>query len=236
MYSAARLLVVKRQQYVGGQVTVEAALMLPLFIWVVLALLQLIWIFWVQHTLAIAAQYAVRTGMVQHGAVAPMTRTLATAMVSVQPQWLQATDAEAVQQELRQLAVQETAKQWLYAQVAARIQVLNPTATMFQEQAQTTYDLREQRWVQEISIDHTPLRLAESVNPAAWVRARELEIEVWWCLPLEIPLVAEALQAARNLWRHPAQRFCAVRETVVGKPLWALRANAAGPMQSGYRR
>lgn len=222
------------QQRVNGASTIEALIILPLVIWIALAGLQLLWIFWAQHTLHNTGHYVLRAGQVAGGSITNMTNVLATGMAATAPQWF-ATDSDDSHQ--RQAALQATTKMLLHARVAAQITRHSPTQTQAQQFAERRFSLPQQQWVQEIAVDHALGRTAilTADEQQQWLAARQLDIEIWWCLPLQVPMVAPALQSWRQWVDDAAQRFCRSRELVLGQPLWPLVTRRKGPMLSGFR-
>ena len=219
---------------VHGASTVEALIILPLVIWIALAALQLLWIFWAQHTLHNTGHYVLRAGQVAGGSTTSMTNVLATGMAATELQWF-ATDPDDNYQ--RQAALQATTKMLLHAHVAAQITRHSPTTEQTQHYAERRFSLPQHKWVQEIAVDHALGRTAALTVEAQqqWLAARQLDIEIWWCLPLQVPMVAPALQSWRQWVDDAAQRFCRSRELVLGKPLWPLVTRRKGPMLSGFQ-
>lgn len=216
-----------------GAVLLEALFILPLVVWLALAALQIVWLFWAQQMLANTSHYVLRAGQLHHGDVKVMQRVLATGMAGTQ---LQTTGrAEVSPDTMRQDVWQATAQALLHGQLAARVQVLTPTAQQVQQYRERRYDLRSQQWVTEIPVDHSRVRLAEVRDSEAWLAARQLQLEIWWCLPLEVPWVGRVLQQAQRWNGQAAHQFCQLREGLIGKPLWPLRVRRQGPMLSGYR-
>ncbi len=212
---------------------VEAVLILPLVAWLVLAALQLVWIFWAQQLLANTSHYVLRAGQLHHGDMAMMRQVLATGMAATQVNTSGA--ALNAEESVREHVWRATAQALLHSRLAAQIRILTPTAQQTQTYSERRYDLRLQQWVQEIAIDHVAARLHETQDADAWLAARQLQLEIWWCFPLEVPWVSGVLQQSRRWRNHPAQQFCQLREAAVGKPLWPLIVQRQGPMQSGYR-
>lgn len=217
-----------------GAALVEAILVLPLVAWLITACIQILWVFWAQHTLYNTSHYVLRAGQIQHGNIVKMTSVLASGMASTQIQW---DDSEATLSEdvLRENAMEATVNSLVHAKLASKIIVHSPNEAAVQKYKEQRYDLKTKRWVDEIAIDHATERANKSDDRQAWLAARQLDIEIWWCLPLEIPFVAGALQNWRQLFESESQRFCRMRETIIGKPLWPLIARRKGPMMSGFR-
>lgn len=217
-----------------GAVLVEAIIILPLVAWLIIACIQLLWLFWAQHTLYNTSHYVLRAGQIQHGNMLKMTSVLASGMASTQIQW-DDSEANLSEETLRENTMAATVNSLVHAKLASKIIVHSPTAVAIQKFNEQRYDLKMKRWVDEIAIDHAAERVIQSNDKQAWLTARQLDIEIWWCLPLEIPFVAVALQSWRQLFESESQRFCRMRETIIGKPLWPLIARRKGPMMSGFR-
>src|SRR5690606_16866940 len=105
-----------------------------------------------------------------------------------------------------------TDQDMMHSQLAAQIQIFTQTTQQTQTYSERRYDLRLQQWVQEIAIDHVAARLHETQDADAWLAARQLQLEIWWCFPLEVPWVSGVLQQSRRWRNHPAQQFCQLRE------------------------
>src|SRR5690554_91995 len=218
-----------------GTATIEAAILLPLMIWLILAVTQLIWIFWAQHILHNTGHYVLRAGQLQHGELRTMHNVLATGMASTQLQAPRAKpDANDSDKEtaMRTAAWRATTAALVHGRLASTIVIHSPTPALQQQASERRYDLRSADWVQEIPIDHALARTHSLEDPTTWLAARQLDIEIWWCMPLQVPLVAPVLQSWWQLLESPAQRFCRLRQAVVGKPLWPLVTRRKGPMQS----
>ncbi|MBY6063489.1 TadE/TadG family type IV pilus assembly protein [Pseudidiomarina sediminum] len=212
-----------------GQALVESAVVMPVLILMVLLAVQLIWLVFAQSTFRGAVSYALRAGALHHGDERIMARTLVVGMASLQPVTLASLTPE--REELWQAQLQSSLQQWLHFQWAGKLTTLAPTEQVLAAQAETRYDLELAQWVHELAVDHPALRF----NATTQQQRPQLAIEVWWCLPLEVPLAAQVLVALRSWLQSPAQRFCKLREEVVGRPLWALEQRLEGPLLSGYR-
>ncbi|WP_417659663.1 TadE/TadG family type IV pilus assembly protein [Pseudidiomarina sp.] len=218
-----------------GVATIEAMLLTPLIFWMLLAALQLIWLFWAQHLLHNTSHYVLRAGQLQHGDLSAMRNVLATGMASTQLQWNVDQEDESEAANLREGAWRATVATLLHARLASTIQLHSPTVKAQEQFNEQRYDLRKQQWVTEIAIDHALARTANMDVTDNWLAARQLDIEIWWCMPLQVPLVAPVLQTWRQLFDSPAQRFCRLREALVGEPMWPLISRRTGPMLSGFR-
>ncbi|OZB06403.1 MAG: hypothetical protein B7X54_02340 [Idiomarina sp. 34-48-12] len=224
----------KSERSARGAVLVEALFIMPLVMWLIIASIQLLWLFWAQHTLYNTSHYVLRAGQLQHGNVTKMTNVLASGMASTQLQWHE-SETLPTDEMLRENTWASTLKSLVHARLASKISIHSPTADAIQNFSEQRYDLKAQKWVQEIAIDHAKERASQSQDAQAWLTARQLDIEIWWCLPLEIPFVAGALQSWRQVIDSEPQRFCRLREGLLGKPLWPLVARRKGPMMSGFR-
>lgn len=230
--NAVRNVTSNRYQY--GAVLVEALVILPLLTWLIIASMQVIWIFWAQHTMHHTSHYVLRAGQLQHGNVNKMLNALATGMASTQLQWYD-EGSPSGPEHLREHAWTATLEAVIHAKLAAKIIIHSPDHIAVQDYSEHRFDLRLDKWIDEISIDHANERLKKSNDPVKWLAARQLDIEIWWCFPLDVPFVAGALQSWQQLMNSEAQRFCRLREDILGKPLWPLTTRRKGPMLSGFR-
>jgi len=225
------------QRRVLGASTVEAMILLPLVIWLALAGVQLVWLFWAQQTLHNTGHYVLRAGQLQHGSKTSMQNVLATGMASIAPQRYEAPVTPEDKSAVAAAARLATTLALVHSRMAAKITVHHPRSTEHENYREHRYDLRTEQWLQEIPVDQALARVAElaTEQQIAWLNARQLDIEIWWCFPLVVPLVAPVLQTGWQWLESPAQRFCRSRELLVGQPLWPLVTRRKGPMQSGFR-
>ncbi|WP_258240096.1 TadE/TadG family type IV pilus assembly protein [Pseudidiomarina homiensis] len=216
-----------------GQALVESLIVFPILLVTTLLVTQLLWIALAHATVQTATNYSARAGTINHGQRAVMERTFIVGMASLVPQWFTSLPPSTTERWQAQLAA--TARQWARFQWAGKLQILRPTAQVLQEHAEQRYDLASEQWVNELAVDHASLRLAEAADAKQWQAARTLEIEVWWCLRLQVPLAAALLAALKNANASAAQQFCHSRQMLSGQPLWALEHKVAYPLLSGYR-
>lgn len=216
-----------------GQAMVESLLVFPLLLISLLLIVQLIWLALAQASVEVATHYSVRAGALNHGSQEAITKTLIAGMASLIPQRFEQLPPSRAQQWQAQFAA--TAKQWAHFQWAGKLQIHRPTATVIQEQAEHRYDLRTGRMVDELAVDHAAVRLAAAPDPAQWQADRTLDIEVWWCLPLRVPLASVLLSKLKNARASAAQQFCQTRQKITGQVLWALEYRATHRLESGYR-
>jgi hypothetical protein len=202
-----------------GQALIETAIMLPLVLLASLLMLQLLWLSWVQYNLATASSYVLRTAALQSLNADAMRSTLASAMAAVQPQLDSNADSHDSNypQLLRAVAASQLRSYW-----AAHIEVLQPSAEQ----------LRDEGGV--VAVDHNALRYRASADRTRYVAARTIELEIWWCMPLQVPWAAEAMAALRRALANPVQRFCQQRQVWSDAPLWGLRYRLQGPLLSNY--
>lgn len=219
----------------NGQAAVETLITLPVVLITLLLLIQLLWLVFASATFRVAVSYSLRAGSLNHGSLVAMERTLVAGMASLQPT-MPATDYgdEPSNTELHGAQLKATAQQWLHYQLSGKIQVHQPSAEVLKTQTERRYDLASGSWLNELAVDHAMVRM-QAGDPERWQQQHQLEIEVWWCLPLEIPLAAQVLTELRQWWSSAAQTHCRLREAVVGRPLWALQQRLSAPLQSGYR-
>lgn len=207
---------VKRQH---GQAVIETTIILPLVVLASLLMVQLIWIAWWQHNLVLASNYALRTGTINSLHSGAMRTTLAAGMTAVQPQ-LSATGDQQEGNYRRLLSALLRSQLW--SQWGARIEVIQPSRKLL-----NVHD-------GAIAVDHNGLRYQTSNDQPAYVAARTVELEIWWCMPLHVPLAADALAALRTPVGHAVQRFCQQRQSLSEAPLWGLRYRLKGPLLSRY--
>lgn len=222
-----------------GQATTELALALPVLFLVVFGGIQLCWIFWQQQHLNMVGSHVLREGTIEHGQKSLMERTLVKFMAGLKaPESDLVSQAERVTQ-----AVAHYARQRLHFQLAGRLTILQPTSVSINAEQEQRFDPTSGKTWQEIPVDHATARLAESDQPEQWLAARQLEVEIIWCMPLQIPLASQMIQAAGQSWWAVAQsgrdkaawRFCQLRQAFFEHPLWPLYWRGSGTMLSGYK-
>lgn len=202
-----------------GQALIETTLMLPLVLFASLLVVQLLWISWWQYNLWTSSSYVLRTAAIQGVDERAMLNTLATSMTAVQPRL--SRDSNQPAGDYSQLLVAQTKSQ-LWAQWGAKIEVLQPRADQLQQHGGL------------IASDHPNLRYQASGDGVSYLAARTIELEIWWCMPLKVPLAGAVLAALRQPLGHPVQGFCQTREVVHDAPLWGLRYRLKGPLLSDY--
>ena len=202
-----------------GQAVIETTVLLPLVLLASLLVLQLVWISWWQLNLWTASNYALRSGAIQGLNSTAMRTSLAAGMAAVQPQLSNTTTDD--QSDYAQLLV-ALARSQLWSRWGSRIELLQPTKAQLEQQGGV------------IALDHNSLRYRLSNDVKAYVAARTIELEIWWCMPLRVPLAAEALAALRQRWANPVQGFCQQRQVLSEAPLWGLRYRLQGPLLSDY--
>lgn len=219
----------------NGQAVVETLIALPVILITLLLVIQLLWLVFASATFRVAVGYSLRAGSINHGSLVAMERTLVAGMASLQPAVPVAVNGdEPSKSDLQGAQLKVTAQQWLHFQLSGKIKVHQPSADVLNTQVERRYDLVNETWINELAVDHALVRM-QTVDPERWQEQRQLEIEVWWCLPLEVPLAAQVLAELRQWWTSAAQAHCRLREEVVGRPLWALQQRLSTPLQSGYR-
>lgn len=202
-----------------GQAVIETTILLPLVLLASLLMVQLVWISWWQLNLSTASNYALRSGAIQGLNSAAMRTSLAAGMAAVQPQ-LSSTGNDDQSDYARLLVALGRSQLW--SRWGSRIEVLQPTKAQLKQQGGV------------IALDHNGLRYQLSKDAKAYVAARTIELEIWWCMPLRVPLAAEALAALRQRWANPVQGFCQQRQALSQAPLWGLRYRLQGPLLSDY--
>lgn len=212
---------------------VESLIVLPVLIVALLLLAQLLWIAIAHATVQTATNYSARAGTLNHGARSVMEKTFIAGMASLVPQWF--TQLPPTRSERWQAQLKATARQWAHFQWAGKLEVHRPTAQTLQDHGESRYDLVTKQQVHELAVDHPEVRMAAAVDPEQWQAQRMLEIEIWWCLPLRVPMAAKILTTLKNARASAAQQFCQTRELISGQPLWALEHKVAYPLLSGYR-
>src|SRR5690554_3434331 len=127
-----------------GAVLVEAIIILPLVAWLIIACIQLLWLFWAQHTLYNTSHYVLRAGQIQHGNMLKMTSVLASGMASTQIQW-DDSEANLSEETLRENTMAATVNSLVHAKLASKIIVHSPTAVAIQKFNEQRYDLKMKR-------------------------------------------------------------------------------------------
>ncbi|MEA3587469.1 hypothetical protein J6I75_03805 [Pseudidiomarina sp. 1APP75-27a] len=219
-----------------GQAAVETLVALPVLILTVLLVVQVLWLVFANATFRVAVSYSLRAGTINHGSINAMERTLVAAMASLQPLLPEGAGREQgpSRNQLRRAQLAATARQWLHYQLTGRLQIHGPTEAVLREHSERRFDLMIDDWVNELPVDYASARIQDT-DAVVWEQQRQLDIEVWWCLPLEVPLAAQVLMQLRRWWTSPAQRHCRLREELTGRPLWAMQQRLAAPLLSGYR-
>lgn len=222
-------------QRVRGQAMLETLIALPVVVLTILLFLQLVWLGLASATLQTAVNFSVRAGTIEHGKREVMERTLVAGMASIVPHHL--TNLPPTTAELWQAQVGAVTEQWVHFKWAAQLKVHSPTAEIVRTSGEQRYDLELGRMVTELAVDHPKLRSAATADKGVqWQAERMLDVEVWWCWPLEVPLAGRLLSELRSRFGTPAQGFCQRRQQLNGQPLWALQHRVAYPMLSGYRQ
>lgn len=212
----------------SGQASVELLVVWPVIVAGVFTFVQALIIWWAQQTLTIANQYAVRAGSLNHGNNNAMVNTLAAGMAGLKPQ-LDIENKIAA-------AAGAIAKQRLHFSQFGQLKVLSPSTDDFRQFSAWRWDNELQKDVLEISVDHYHARAGDNATEQ-WHQARVLVIETYWCLPLDIPIVADFLAATQSLLSDSqAATYCADRSGLYHKPLWGLSNTAQHAMLSGYRK
>jgi len=229
-----------------GQASVETLILLPLILFIGLAVWQLLWLAWQAHTLQVASSYAARAGAIANGSKGKMEATLVS--------YLSSTDLSLLTSEQRP-NLMRASQQQLLQRVAfkrlGRLTIITPTRLQQQDyqQDRVRYQsslggvLRAQRW-QEIPVDHAAARLAKIAPKGddkvqAWLAARQLTIDVVWCVPLKVPIAGKTIAALatwfdQNAAQLAATRTCALRQSFSQAPLWPLQHRLSTPMLSGF--
>lgn len=211
----------------SGQASVELLIVWPVIVTSVFTFVQALLIWWAQQTLTVANQYAVRAGSLNHGSNTAMVNTLAAGMAGLKPQLDMDNKIAA--------ASESIAKQRRHFLRFGQLRVLSPSTDDFRQFSDWRWDHELQKDVLEISVDHYHARAGDNATEP-WHQARVLVIETAWCLPLEIPIVADFLAATQNVLSDSnAATYCAGRSSLYNKPLWGLSNTAQHVMLSGYR-
>lgn len=221
------------RRQVAGQALIETLLVLPVLVLSVLLILQLFWLGLAQATVQTAVNYSTRAGTIHHGDRTVMERTFIAGVASLVPQWF--AELPPGQGAIWQAKTTAAAQQWAHFRWAGKLQIHSPTAETLQREGELRYDLKTATLVHELAVDHANLRSRASGAAQQWQAERMLDVEVWWCLPLEIPLAGQLLGELKSYLGTPAQRFCQQRQLLSGQPYWALAHRVAYPLLSGYR-
>lgn len=215
---------------VNGQSMVETLIVLPIMTLGCAAVVQLLLIFWQQQTVAMAAQYALRAGSLNHARTGVMKTTFAAVMAGLKPQLDNPDSLVDMSKALLQ--------QRLHLAKAGKLERLLPTAKHFKRYAERRWLPGERRWVKELAVDHLQARARRYAGAEReyWEQAHTIAITGVWCMPLEIPLAAELLVKTQSWFSDSdAQRFCRLRAKLFSQPLWALPFSAQQALMSGFR-
>lgn len=226
-----------------GQASVETLLLLPLLVFICLSVWQLLWLAWQAHTLQVASSYAARAGAIAHGDKGKMEATLVSYLTSTAMP-IRAPD----QKPDVLLATRLQLRQQLQFKQFGRLSIVSPSRAQQRkyQQPRLSYQgalgggLWTRRW-REIPVDHAQVRVSTLAAPAVtdWLAARQLTIDVVWCVPLRVPF-AGAVIAELATWfgqtaeQLAATRTCALRQALSTAPLWPLQHRVTTPMLSGF--
>ncbi|RUO41455.1 hypothetical protein CWE22_04635 [Pseudidiomarina aestuarii] len=219
-----------------GMVMVESLLALPVIVLFACLWVQIVWLFWAGQTLAVGSSYALRAGVLHQGERQAIERTLAAAMATIDPTTLANLDFDFSKApkpaDFQKTHVIAAARQQLHVKVAGRIAIRHATPAQFKKFGEQRRIHGEWRWV--IPNDHLDARAQtiERSEQQDWLAAQQLEIEVWWCFPLQVPLAAQVLAAWSEWQLSAAQQFCRTRTAMTDTPYWVLTHHIRGPMLS----
>lgn len=219
-----------------GMVMAESLLALPLMVLFACLWVQIVWLFWAGQTLAVGSSYALRAGVLHQGERLAIERTLAAAMATIDPKALANLDLDGNKplkpSDFQKAHLVSAAQQQLHAKVAGRIEIRHATPVQFKRFGEQRRIHGEWRWV--IPNDHLDARAQtiERSEQQDWLAAQQLEIEVWWCFPLQVPLAAQVLAAWSEWQLSAAQQFCRTRTAMTDTPYWVLTHHIRGPMLS----
>ncbi|WP_417656100.1 hypothetical protein [Pseudidiomarina aestuarii] len=219
-----------------GMVMVESLLALPLIVLFACLWVQIVWLFWAGQTLAVGSSYALRAGILHQGERQAIERTLAAAMATIDPTALANVEFDENKSlkpaDFQKAHLVAAAQQQLHAKVAGRIEIRHATPAQFKQFGEQRQIHGEWRWV--IPNDHLNARaqIIEQAEQQDWLAAQQLEIEVWWCFPLQVPLAAQVLAVWSEWQFSAAQQFCRTRTAITDTPYWVLTHRIRGPMLS----
>ncbi|MGX5914545.1 TadE family protein [Aliidiomarina sp. Khilg15.8] len=190
-----------------GQAMLETLVALPLAILLVAAVAQMLWLLLAQQMLQSASIHVVRQGSLDG------------------------------MNQVRMLQVLEKRMRPLPGKALhlPHIERLHPDDNMIRKHAKRVREGRD--LVYELSSDFSSVRLHELDNDEAreaWLRARILQIEVTWCQPLLIPIVATVVAAVIQRSANPAQQYCNV-QSVARRPMIAIQTQATAQLIAPLR-
>lgn len=217
-------------------VLLETLLALPMIVLFACLWVQVMWLFWAGQTLAVANSYALRAGALNHGERTAIERTLAAAMATIDPTALahleHDSDQELKPEDFQSAHLRTAARQQLHLRLAGRVQIRHATSAQFQRFGVQRRIGREWHWV--IPNDHLEARALQYSQDEqdAWLAAQLLEVEVWWCLPLQIPFAAQLFAEVSQWSPSLAQQHCNARGAATETAYWVLTHRVEGPMLS----
>lgn len=215
---------------------VETLMALPLLVLFACLWVQVLWLFWAGQTLAVSTSYALRAGALQHGERPAIERTLAAGMATIDPAVLNDLDGNAEDKfklhDRQSAHLVAAARQQLHLKWAARVQIRHATPLQLRKFGVQRRVRGALHWV--MPNDHLEARALQftAEQQQDWLLAQLLELEVWWCLPLQIPLAAQLLAGISKWGASPAQQFCNARAAIAQTYYWGLTYRVEGPMLS----
>lgn len=211
-----------------AQAVMEFLVAWPILLLALCLILQLCLIWWAQQTLAIATQYAVRAGAVNHGSQQHMEMTLAAVMAGVRPKQVMIGEQQDALSTLAS-ATASVAQQRVHLALYGKLERVSPSQQQLDRFADYRWDPVSGRRVKEIAVDHYLAR-KEQQKDEDWVQARRLIIDTTWCYNLTIPLAAELLG-----WLAQQRGQCALGNQLSQVSQWPLKSHAEHELLSGFR-
>lgn len=184
-----------------GQSMLETMIVLPLFLLMLAAAVQGLWILLAQQMLQAASLHVVRQ--------ASLTGADNLAMLQV---------LESRMRPLPGIRLH-----------IPEIKRLYPSDQLIREQGEQVFS--DGRVFYRLSTDFAAATLAtlSETEREAWLRARIIKIGITWCQSLLVPMVAQTLQPFLRGSASPAQQYCNLQSTG-REPMLAIEVTAAAQM------
>lgn len=185
-----------------GQAMLETLVALPLVLLVLAAVVQILWLLLAQQMLQAASIHTVRQGSLDGMNQGRMLQVLEKRMRPLPGKALH----------------------------LPRITRLHPDDAMIKKHGKRVRD--GQRSYYELASDFSSARLHEldtDEQREAWLRARILQIEVTWCQPLLVPVVAPIIAGFLRRSANPVQVYCNV-QSIARRPMLAIRTQATAQL------
>ncbi|RUO25215.1 hypothetical protein CWE09_00260 [Aliidiomarina minuta] len=184
-----------------GQSMLETLIVLPLFLLMLAAAVQGLWILLAQQMLQAASLHVVRQASLTGGDSLAMLQVLESRMRPLPGSRLHIPD----------------------------IKRLHPSDRLIREQGDRV--VSEGRVFYQLSSDFAGARLASlhETEREAWLRARIFKVGITWCQSLLVPMMAQTLQPFLRSSTSPAQQYCNLQSSG-REPMLAIQVTAATQM------